>query len=213
MPWVELPLGYAQWLIQEAVALNAEAQTPVPTEYRLWLDVIGEPSEPIERPLAYEEVSRFELKMRPELLREAPRLFEEPEINGWFLPYQAVRPHAAELRRARESRLVLTAESEEQRDERVRTQLVREIFTSRQRQGLQRRLEEMAYILLRTERPQAARRALAAAVEIADTDPVLLSRHPFVQALVDRSISLAIQAERAGVDPDQLERVGSDPMD
>jgi hypothetical protein len=42
---------------------------------------------------------------------------------------------------------------------------------------------------------------------------VLLSRHPFVQGLVDRSISLAIQADRAGVDPDQLERMGSDPMD
>ncbi|HZR99126.1 MAG TPA: hypothetical protein VFE37_10490 [Chloroflexota bacterium] len=211
--WVELPIPYAQWLIQEALALNAESGFPVPLEYRQWQDVIGAPPQPYERPLAYEEVSRFEVKMRPELLEHSPELFEEPEVEHWLLGYRDVQKYAAELRRAAESRLVLTPESDEQRAERVLAQAIREVFTAPLRRALQRRLEETAYIFLRTERPQAAKLAIAAAVEIADSDPVLLPRHPFVRALMQRSIQLAIQADRAGLDPAEFDRSPYDPID
>jgi hypothetical protein len=204
--WVELPIPYAQWLIQEALALNAESGFAVPHEYHHWKDVIGAPSEPYERPLAYEEVSRFEIKMRPELLEHTPELFEEEEVEHWLLGYRDVQKYAAELRRAATSRLVLTPESDEQRAERVLNQAIRDVFTAPQRRGLQRRLEETAYVFLRTERPQQAKLAIAAAVEIADSDPVMLPRHPFVRLLMQRSIQIVIQAERAGIDPTQLDR-------
>ena len=213
MTWIELPTAYAQWLVQEAAALNATSGTPLPTEYRLWRDVVGEPPQSFERPLVYEEVSRFEIKMRPDLLRDTPRLFQERELQGWFLSYDEVHKYAEELRRARESRLVLTAESEEQREERIVGQAIRDLFTPAYRHGLQRRLEETGYIFLRTDRPQQAKLAVAAAVELADTDPILLTRHAFVRALVERSIELAIQADRAGIDPRLLEANPYEPMD
>ena len=93
--------------------------------------------------------------MRPELLEHSAELFEEAEIEYWVLGYRDVQKYAAELRRAATSRLVLTPESDEQRAERVLSQAIREVFTAPQRRGLQRRLEETAYIFLRTERPQA----------------------------------------------------------
>ena len=211
--WVELPVDYARWLIQEALALNAESGFAIPTEYRYWRDVVGEPERPYERALAYEEISRFELKLRPELLQESPKLFTEHEVEGWLLSYQEVEKYATELRRIRATRLVLTPESEEERLERVLTQAIREYFTPPRRRALRRRLEETAYIFLRTARPHQARLALAAAVELADTDPLLLPRHPFVRALVHRSIELAIKAARAGVDLRELNRSPFDPVD
>jgi hypothetical protein len=211
--WIDLPIPYAQWLIQEAVALNAESGLAVPLEYRHWQDVVGTPSQAYERPLAYEEVSRFEVKMRPELLEHSPDLFEEEELEYWGLGYRDVQKYAAELQRAAASRLVLTPESDEQRAERVLNQAIRDVFTAPQRRGLQRRLEETAYIFLRTDRPQAAKLAIAAAVEIADSDPVLLPRHPFVRVLMQRSIQLAIQAERSGIDPALIDRSPYDPGD
>lgn len=204
--WVELPVPYAQWLLQEAAALNAESGQPLPTEYHAWREVVGAPSEPIERPLVYAHVSRFEVKMRPELLDETPRLFAEPELEGWFFGYREVQRYATELRRAREARLVLTPESEEQRHERVLTQAIRDLVTPRVRRALQRRLEETGYLFWATGRPEQAKRAVAAAVEIADRDPLLLPRHPFVRALVERSIELAIEADRAGLDPTRFGR-------
>jgi hypothetical protein len=211
--WVELPVSYAQWLLQEAVALNAASGFPLPTEYHAWREVVGTPAEPIERPLIYEHVSRFEVKMRPELLEEAPRLFAEPEVEGWLFGYRDVQKYATELRRAREARLVLTPESEEQRHERVLTQAIRDLVTPTVRRALQRRLEETAYLFWATDRREQAKRAVAAAVELADRDPLLLPRHPFVRALVERSIELAIQAERAGIDPSRYERSPYDPID
>jgi hypothetical protein len=211
--WIDLPVDYARWLVHEAATLNAESGTTLPTEYQLWREVVGEPAQPPERPLVYETVSRFEVKMRPELLRDSPRLFEEPELQGWFFSYQEVREYANELRRARESRLVLSSESEEQRQERVVGQAIRELFTPALRRGLQRRLEETGYIFLQSERPLQARLAVAAAVEIADSDPIVLPRHPFVRAIVERSIELVIQALRAGMDPSRLDVGPSGPMD
>jgi hypothetical protein len=116
-----------------------------------------------------------------------------------------VREYANELRRARESRLVLSSESEEQRQERVVGQAIRDLFTPAVRRGLQRRLEETGYIFVRSERPLQARLAVAAAVEIADSDPIVLPRHPFVRASVERSIELVIQALHAGMDPSRLD--------
>jgi len=211
--WVDLPVEYAQWLVQEAAALNTESGTTLPTEYQLWREVVGEPAQPPERPLVYETVSRFEVKMRPELLRESPRLFEEPELQGWFFSYQEVREYANELRRARESRLVLSNESEEQRQERVAGQAIRDLFTPALRRGLQRRLEETGYIFVRSERPLQARLAVAAAVEIADSDPIVLPRHPFVRTIVERSIELVIQALHAGMDPSRLDVPPSGPLE
>ena len=49
------------------------------------------------------------------------------------------------------------------------------------------------HAFLRTERPQAAKLAVAAAVEIADTDPVLLSRHPFVRRIRDQDLLSLVQ--------------------
>ncbi len=211
--WVELPIDYALWLVQEALALNAESGFPVPVEYRAWQDVLGPPPRTFERPLVYEEVSRFEIKMRPELLQRTPELFKEPELEGWFLGYSDVRKHVEELRRAIESPLVLTPESDEQRVERILGQAIREFFTARQRRALQRRLEEMGYIFLRTGRPEQAKLAVAAAVEIADSDPILLTRHPFVRVFMQRSLMVALQALRAGVDPSAFDRRPEDPID
>jgi hypothetical protein len=211
--WIELPLDYARWLLQEAAGLNAESGTAVPLDYRQWQDVVGAPEQTFERPLAYEEVSRFEIKMRPELLEHSTQLFEEPEVVRWIIGYRDVQKYVAEVRRAIESPIVLTAETDEQRLERVLNTAIREFFTAPQRRGLQRRLEETAYLFLRTDRPQQAKLAIAAAVEIADSDPVLLSRHPFVRRLMQRSLEIALRALRAGMDPSQLDRDPADPID
>jgi hypothetical protein len=211
--WIELPLNYARWLIQEALTLNAESGFTVPLEYRAWADTIGAPEQTYERPLAYEEISRFEIKMRPELLEQSPRLFEEPEVQPWFLGYRDVQKYVTEVRRAVESRIVLTAETDEQRLERVLTTAIREVMTAPQRRALQRRLEEQAYMFLRTDRPQQAKLAIAAAVEIADSDPALLSRNPFVRVYVQRSIEIPLRVLRAGADPSAIDRGPLDPVD
>jgi hypothetical protein len=75
---------------------------------------------------------------------------------------------------------------------------------------MRRRLEEMAYIFWRTGRERSARLAVAAAFAIGDGP---LNRHPFARALVEKSLELALEAERSGMDPAMLRRDAYTPVD
>ena len=104
------------------------------------------------------------------------------------------------------SRLIVTPETEGDRTERVLREAVKDLLPPVQRAGLKRRLEETAYIFLRTEREADARRAVQAAVTIEEDRP-LRPPHPFLRALVERSLRIAIEVERAAFEPTRLARV------
>ncbi len=142
--------------------------------------------------------------MHPTLEAETPRLFEQPEVEAWFLRPEEIRKWVRELIQPG-ARTLLMAEDEEQRRERIVREIINELLTPKVRHGLRRRLEETAYILLKTGRREDARRAVAAAVTIEEPRP-LQPPHPFLRALVERSLRIAIAVERSGAEPLRLAR-------
>jgi hypothetical protein len=203
--WAELPVEYGKQLVQEAVETARGAGAGIPPAYPIWAELVGEPAEPFSEPLVYRELSGFEMRMHPTLEGETPRLFEQPEVESWFFPPDRVRKWVQQLGERSASRLIVTPESEESRQERILREAVRELVTARELHGLRRRLEETAYILLRTDRQADARRAVAAAVTIEEERP-LRPPHPFVRALVERSLRIGLQVERSGYEPARLAR-------
>ena len=143
--------------------------------------------------------------MHPTLESETPRLFDQPEIEPWFFAPERTRKWVAELSQRTATRLLVTPESDEARQERILRDAVRELLSAKELHGLRRRLEETAYIFLRTDRMQDARRAVAAAVTIEEERP-LRPPHPFVRALVERSLRIGLEIERSGYEPARLAR-------
>ncbi|HEV8574895.1 MAG TPA: hypothetical protein VGR43_09330, partial [Dehalococcoidia bacterium] len=205
MAWVELPADYGKQLVQEAAATTRAAGAAVPSTYALWADLVGTPTEPFSQALVYGEISGFEVRMHPTLESESPRLFAEPEVEPWFFPPERVQKWTRQLSESSTSRLIVTPESDEARQERLIREAVRELLGPGELRGLRRRLEETAYMFLRTNREVEARRAVAAAVTIEEERP-LRPPHPFARALVDRSLRIAIQVERSGAEPLRLAR-------
>ena len=78
-----------------------------------------------------------------------------------------------------------------------------------QRRAIRRRLEEVAWVLWQTGRERAARQAVAAAFAIGQGP---LHGHPFARAMVEKSLQLALEAQRAGLDPARLRRSARDPI-
>lgn len=204
--WVELPLDYARQLVQEAVDLARGSGHAVPTPYTLWAPMIGEPPARFQEALVYQEINAFEAKMHPTWLREAPGLFEQPEIEPWFFLPEQVSKWAQRLAETPTSRLVITPETEEGRHGRLLREAIADLLPPPALHGLRRRLEETAYIFLRTERDLEARRAVAAAVTIEDERP-LRPPHPFLRVLMERSMEIALRVERSGTQPPRLTRV------
>jgi hypothetical protein len=203
--WVELPVDCAKQLVQEAVDTARAAGVGIPPAYPIWSELIGQPPEPFSEALVYREVSGFEMRMHPTMEAETPKLFEQPEIEPWFFPPDRVRKWVQQLSQSSTTRLLVTPESEESRQERILREAVRELLGARELHGLRRRLEETAYIFLRTDRAADARRAVAAAVTIEEERP-LRPPHPFVRALVERSLRIGLQVERSGYEPARLAR-------
>jgi len=203
MAWVELPFDYAKQLVQEAVAQAGDEQLLIPSSYAMWADLIGNPEAPFEQALVYREISAFESRLHPTLEQETPRLFEQPEIEPWFIPPDRARKWARQLADTVTPRLIVTLESDTGRQERILREAIKDLFPPKAVHGLKRRLEETAYMFLRTDREQDARRAVAAAATIEDQRP-LQPPHPFLRAMAVRSLQIAYEVERTGVEPSRL---------
>lgn len=204
MAWVEIPPDYARQLVQEGVDLARAAGAGVPT-YSVWADLVGNPAEPLAEALVYREINAFEARMHPTLQGETHRLFAEPEIEPWFFPPERVAKWARQLAEPASSRLIVTLESDAGRRERLLRDAVADLLPPRALPGMRRRLEETAYIFLRTDREAEARRAVAAAVTIEEERP-LRPPHPFLRAMVERSIDIALRVERSEFEPVRLGR-------
>jgi len=204
--WVELPEDYGRQLVQEAVDTARGLGNPIPPSYSIWADLVSNPAEPFKDALVYREVSGFEARMHPTLEAETPALFEQPEIEPWFFPPDRTRKWVSELSQRTATRLLVTPESEESRQERILREAVKELLPAKELHGLRRRLEETAFIFLRTDRLQDARRAVAAAVTIEEERP-LRPPHPFVRTLIERSLRIGLEVERSGYEPARLARV------
>jgi hypothetical protein len=207
---IELPPDYALALVAEALALNAETGFTVPRDFLFHRAGLGELPPPPADALIYQHVIRGQAFLLPDLLDSAPDLLEEKELQSWFFGHDESLPFARELRQLRESRLVLTAEPRETREQRTLDTAVDALFTAPMRRAIRRRLEEVAYVLWVTGRQRAARQAVAAAGGIGAGS---LGRHPFARALVEKSLTVAIEAEDAGIDPALLRRNPYDRMD
>ena len=206
---VDLPPDYALALVSEALALNAEQRFPVPTEFQLHRHVLGELPPPPEDALIHRHVSRGQALLLPNLLEESAGLLDEEELKGWFFGYDESIGRAQELQRLRESRIILSGEPREERERRVVDAAIDALFTPEQRRAIRRRLEEVAWVFWQTGRERAARQAVAAAFGLSQGS---LTRHPFVRALVEKSLELALEAARAGIDPARLRRSPRDPI-
>lgn len=207
---VTLPGDYALALVSEALALNAETGFTVPRDFLFHRSGLGELPPPLGDALIYRHVTRGQAFLLPDLLESSPDLLDETELQSWFFGHDESIRFARELDQIRESRLVLTAEPREAREARAIDTAIDALFTPTMRRAIRRRLEETAYVFWTTGRERAARLAAAAAGGIGTAS---LSRHPFARALVEKSLTVAIEAEQAGIDPALLRRSPYDRMD
>lgn len=210
LPLVSLPPDYARQLIGEALELNGESGFTVPREFQVYQRAIEDPAPPFERALVYQEIPATEVALNPELLEESPALLEEPELKSWFFGFDEVRGHALNLLQARQSQIVLSEQLKAEREQRILADALRDVVTPAVQRGLRRRLEETAYVFLRTERPHQARLALAAAQRLAEG---ATSLHPLLQAMMRTSLELASEVETAQVPLELVRRSAYDPVD
>lgn len=184
---VEVDPNYTLALIIEAVEAGQKKGKKPPADFTQWLPYLGSPPTLPLKPIIYQFLSKDEVINRSDLLDRSPMLFEIPPGDSWFLEKEELQKYYELYKEASVSRLVLSPQQKESRLQDIYALAAQEIFGPDRRYLYRRRLEEMAYILLKQGKEYEARICLASALAL-EKESGLLSPHTFLCALVQRSL-------------------------
>jgi hypothetical protein len=192
---VELPAAYAQQLVEESYRRNLSTGTPVPQEFQGLHDLIGMPETAWEQGPIYHLLSPEEIQGQPAWLALAGQLLDLKEFQGWHIAPEAVQKYREDVRHAAESLIIVSPALQQERVEGTQKSALRALFDPETCVRYRRRLEEMAYLLWQTKRPDEAKRAFASALALQgeDVDP---AAQPFLRALFTRSVEMAEALEQ-----------------
>ncbi len=191
-PWVELPPDYARQLVEAAHRLNAATGVSLPIEFLAWRDRISLPRTRFDQPIIYSVLSAAEVRWEPRYLDNSGGLLDLDVFRGWLLDKESLTPFIREKLGAERSGLVLAGITGESREALIEDRAIQALFDASRRSLYRRRLEEMAYVLWKVGRLEAARSTLAAALALEPTDRSLTG-HPFVRELVRTSLNVATE--------------------
>ncbi len=185
---MEVDVGYCRFRLEEAAELTSKRGGSPPSAYISSKREI-EKIERVETPPVFLLLDEKEVQENTSLLGGTADLFQNELFSSWFLPAEEVQTYAKLIQEAEESRLVLNPAQKEQRLQETYRKALIELFTEERRLLYRRRLEEMAYVLLKEGHDDRAKTALAASIDLRSAPKALdLEPNPFLLNLVIRSI-------------------------
>lgn len=193
---VETTLSHARDVLERAYLAKGPGVTESARAYlrfRPWLlestSVTG--GQEIYRLLPPETVS-------PALLTESQlqRLFQHEFMASWIMDLKSLKPLIEEIRKAEESRIFISEGQRLEHIRRIKYEGVPTLFRETRKLRLKYRLEEMAYVFLKSSAENLARVCLAAASSLAEKEsPVMVN--PFIEFLMERSLAYYLRSSRS----------------
>ncbi|HZD39263.1 MAG TPA: hypothetical protein VE131_00985 [Terriglobales bacterium] len=124
------------------------------------------------------------------------RLLDEPEFRLWVLDADWLEPFLGQLQEAQSSRLVLNPMQKEERIGGIVRDAVKTLCTGETGKVMQRRMEDMAFYFVETDRMEMAELALAVAQQIKEGDPGPLDI-AFLTGLVQKSFAVYLSQQKS----------------
>jgi hypothetical protein len=163
VPLIEADWRLADFIANESYRRTSAARRPEVGSFpRMRAEMIAAaPTLELEHPI-YAEM-RVEAQPEP-----SAELMREPEIAGWHLPPEVIKPYASEIESLKQSVLVLNRLQQEERVTEVVGRAINELLTGETGYRLRRHLEDSAYYFARTGRKRQAGWAAGAALRMRD---------------------------------------------
>jgi hypothetical protein len=130
------------------------------------------------------------------------RLLDEPELRYWILTDDWVQAILPQLQEAQTSRLVLNPMQKEERFNAIVREAVKTLCSGENGKAFQRRMEDMAFYFLETNRADLAKLSLAVALQVGDGDPGPLDVS-FLTGLMQKSFTFFMSQQKAKKEEEQ----------
>jgi hypothetical protein len=194
-PVIQAPGAYCFQLLKEAGALTKSLSKALPQGFHEVESAFKDVSWDELAPLIYQFIKEDEIKDLPHLLKDSAHLHETMPFSTWHLEEQEVKKYASQITEAQQSKIVLRPDQKEARVNAIYREALEELFPEEKRLRWKRRLEETAYVLLKTGKEDEARAALSAAIDLKNPlSPI--EPNPFIWNLVLKSIQALIQTDQ-----------------
>jgi hypothetical protein len=189
LPWVEIDPARAVSLVTESLALHARLGTAPPPAFVRWQPLFTGADASADDDTG---PGMTQPEPDPAALERSVALLDLPEFAGWFLDPEALQSDSVALLQARESRLVVSDQVRAEREAAIVDGVLERELTPDVRRRWARRLDEMALILVATDRVEHAAWARAAAAGLRDESREI-RRHPFALTLAQRGLEMATE--------------------
>jgi hypothetical protein len=194
LPMVEVPAAYGRFLLEEAYALTEKRGKTPPQDYPMAKRAISEIGDGVHGPLIYQFLDQNEIKGNDRLLADSKDLLTVEGFVNWLLEPEEVEPYVRAVKEAEESKIAVNPAQKEEWLQGIYQRALGELFPAERRLRYKRRLEETAYVLVKLDRSDEAKRCLAAALDL-EKEIGPLRPNPFLLQLVITSI-YRVMAER-----------------
>ncbi|MCJ7803460.1 MAG: hypothetical protein MUP18_02560, partial [Desulfobacterales bacterium] len=139
------------------------------------------------KPLIYSTLQADEIAGDDRMLGKGGDLLKADVFYSWRIEEEQIRSYADEVWEAEESKIVLNPAQKEIRFQGIYQKALTELFSGERKFLYQRRLEEMAYVLLKLGREEEAKISLSVAMDLQKPlNPI--QPNPFLFQLVTKSI-------------------------
>jgi len=186
-PIIEIEPSYVAFLFTQAYQLDIEKKRNSPQDYLNAKREIESIKKEYAKPLIYSHLQADEIEGDDRLLKKWGDLLKADIFNSWKIEEEQIRSYADEVWEAEESKIVLNQAQKELRFQGIYQKALTELFSGERRFLYQRRLEEMAYVLLKLGREEEAKISLSVALDL-EKPLNLIQLNPFLSQLVIKSI-------------------------
>jgi hypothetical protein len=187
IPVVEMEPPYVAFLFAQAYQTSLEKKRTPPQDYLRAKSEIESIKKDYGKPLIYSHLQADAVAGDDRLLGKGGDLLKADIFSGWRIEEEQIRPYADEVWEAEGSKIVLNPAQKEARFQGVYQKALTELFSGERRLLYRRRLEEMAYVLLKLRREEEAKLSLSVAMDLEKPlNPI--QPNPFLFQLVIKSI-------------------------
>ena len=193
-PVTEIPPGYASFLIDEAYRLRQSRNEEIPQEYPIHQRQISDGAEE-NRPSLKEALDEARMDPGGEVSAEEMKtLLGQPTFSNWVLSEEEASPYVEEVKALLDSQLIVSHEARREQLTAACRKATAALFPAERVERCAKRLEDTAYVLLKSEHRDLARSVAGVAKSLRelDGDP---AEHPFLYGMVFRSVLALLSKE------------------
>jgi len=197
---VETTLSHAADVLERAYQAKGPGVSDPARAYLQFRPWLLDHCSRLQRPAVHDFLSPDAVSSGPLTEGQVQRLFEHGLMASWMIDLKSLRPLIEEIKMAEESRIFISEGQRLEHIQRIKHDALSKLFSEDRRQGLQYRLEEMAYVFLKSGEEGLARACSDIGFSLLQKDS-LVSINPFLKTLVERSLAYHLKSPTKSENP------------